>query len=136
MNVRNIKSWIVNDVDGTITMRPTWKAAIVDFIGFFFMYGYFTIWSKVWNLTVKATTLQISTKQKFISGRALSNNGTLVDTSLPIKQITSVVVDKGIMGGAFDYGTLIINTAQGTIRFPYVEAPTMARDLVLGLMNI
>ena len=112
-----------------VEVKASWKGVIPDCLLMLIGIGLFTILFKIPEILVTSITIS----PKMVSGKT----GVFKKQSLdePIRQITSVKVEQGVLGRMCGYGTVIINSMGSTIAFRYIDEPNKVKNTIMHLIE-
>lgn len=87
--------------------------------------GFITIWKPLFGMistTLRVTTKRVSAKKGIIHTENMDS---------PLSKVTSVKVTQGILGKVFNYGTIIIGTANGDYSFDYIPDADNIKNIIM-----
>ena len=112
-----------------ITVKASWKGIIPDCLLMPVVIGLFTIFKKIPEIL--STKIVISRSR--VSGFTGIANRQSMDE--PMKHISSVQVEQDPLAQLCNYGTLIICTQSGRIKFRYIPDPKRVKALIMQLVE-
>ena len=108
--------------------KISWLAIIPDLCLMMIFIGFITIWKKI--VTILTTSLEADNNR--VTGKMGLLHTETMDS--PIRQITSIKVEKSLFGNIFNYGNIYINTAGGNYIFKCISYPDVFKDFLLKKM--